>query len=86
MKTRQLTKDCNPIVEECKGCNRVFNSDGVEYCLAYANPALFWKNVKEEEVSEGVVFGKSCGLASHIEIKVTKERKRIGQQKQRRDR
>ena len=74
MKTRQLTKDCKPIVEQCNGCNKVFDIDNAaySYCLAYANPALFWR------------IG-DCNLASHT-IKtdaVGTSRKRIGQQKQR---
>ncbi len=80
MKTRQLTEDCRPIVEECKGCNKVFNVDGVDYCLAYPDPAIFWRKVEES------AFRKSCTLASHTKIEAVNVRRgRIGQQKQRKN-
>ncbi len=82
MKTRQLTKDCKPIAEECFGCDKVFSVDGTDYCLAYADPSLFWKNLEGEMPGKGAVFGKGCALASHIKIEaVNTGRKRIGQQK-----
>ncbi len=86
MKTRQLTEDCIPIVKECKGCDRVFSiSDGTEYCLAYKNPALFWKNMKEEESNKNVVLGKGSILDSHIEMEaVIASKVRVVQQKQKR--
>ena len=82
-KARQLTENCKPTAEECKGCDKEFKVDSAYYCLAYPNPNLFWRN-KETEVKDS--FGKKCNLASHIEEEaVTSKRRRIGQQKQRRD-
>ena len=82
-KTRKLTEDCKPTPEECKGCNKEFKVDGAYYCLTYTNPTIFWRN-KEAENKDS--FGKKCSLASHIEEEVTtSKRRRIGQQKQRRN-
>jgi hypothetical protein len=84
MKTRELTENCKSTPEECKGCDREFKVDGVYYCLTYSNPTLFWRN---KEVESKDSFGKKCNLASHIKEEVTASRKRrIGQQKQRRNR
>jgi hypothetical protein len=85
-KARQLTESCKPTPEECKGCDKEFKVDGAYYCLAYSDPTVFWRN-KEE--TEKYTFGKKCNLASHIkeeeDAATTIRKRRIGQQKQRRN-
>jgi len=62
---------CKKIVPECNGCNRI---EG-EYCQVYINPSVKWS------------YGKKCPMASHIEIEVKNTTKRrIGQQKQKKNR
>ena len=57
------------IISECIGCDRV-NNDYT--CNTYFNPAAWFRN------------GKRCPLASHIKTpeEVVAEKKRVGQQKQ----
>jgi hypothetical protein len=33
-----------PIVEQCEGCDRVIEEDGVKRCQTYLNPAAKWRN------------------------------------------
>lgn len=33
-----------PIVEECEGCDRIVETDGVRHCRTYVNPEAKWKN------------------------------------------
>jgi len=71
-----LKTTCRKLVEQCFGkdgspdCTRI---EG-EYCKAYINPESKWRNQKE------------CPLASHLvkETKSAAQKRRIGQQKQRR--
>jgi hypothetical protein len=63
-----------PIIENCIGCGRIIKNiiDGVEKecCKMYLYPDVKWK------------LG-ACNAATHIERKVTEiQKKRIGQQKQ----
>jgi len=44
---------CHPIVEECKGCDRIVEYPTGLYCNSYSEPRLKW------------VSG-SCNFASHI--------------------
>ncbi|RLI64772.1 MAG: hypothetical protein DRO67_03635 [Candidatus Asgardarchaeum californiense] len=62
---------CQKIVEECKECNKV---EG-EYCQVYINPYAKWSH------------GKKCPMASHLkkEVRITGKR-RVGQQKQKKNR
>lgn len=62
-----LNTECQKIVEQCMGCNRVEN----DYCKAYINPASKWMGDRE------------CPMATHIEHESKKDKKvRVGQQKQ----
>jgi len=56
------------IVDGCVGCERVDNS----ICNAYLNPGAWFRN------------GKHCPMANHIKSPdaVAAEKKRVGQQKQ----
>jgi len=58
---------CKPIIDKCVGCAKIENN----YCQMYINPSIKWRL--------GV-----CPGATHVKKKVTdKQRKRVGQQKQR---
>lgn len=45
---------CHPTVEACTGCNKVLELPLGNYCLAYPEPALKWRN------------GRSCNFATHL--------------------
>lgn len=70
MPTVVMPLDLNEIiVPKCVGCNKVRN----DYtCVAYLNPEAWFRN------------GKHCPLASHIKSpeQMAAEKKRVGQQKQ----
>ncbi len=34
---------CKPIVEQCEGCNRIEEFNGVKYCQVFPEPAIKWK-------------------------------------------
>jgi len=59
---------CLPIVEQCKGCDRIENG----YCKVYTSPKVKWAS------------NRICPMASHVEIEIKKQegKKRAGQQKQ----
>jgi hypothetical protein len=62
-----LNIQCQKIIEQCEGCDRVENG----YCKAYINPTSKW------------VDGKICPMATHVEQSSKKDKKvRVGQQKQ----
>ena len=44
---------CNPIVEDCQGCNKIVEIKDEKYCLTVPDPAYKW--------SKGV-----CNFATHI--------------------
>lgn len=46
-----------PIVEQCKGCERIVARNGDEFCTSYAKPAGKW--------SHGV-----CNFATHVKASV----------------
>lgn len=52
-----------PVVEQCEGCERIVEQDGVKYCQAFLNPSAKWRL--------GI-----CNFATHAkpEIKVAKIR------------
>lgn len=65
--TCKIKQKCEPIVEECQGCEKVENG----YCKSYIKPEIKW------------IISKVCPAATHIETEAaTKRKKRIGQQKQ----
>jgi hypothetical protein len=36
---------CFTIVEQCKGCDRIIEYNGAEYCFTYPEPAMRWVNL-----------------------------------------
>ena len=52
-----------PVTEECSGCGRIVQQEGIEYCKSYLYPEVKWKH--------GL-----CNFATHAkpEIKVVKVR------------
>ncbi len=52
---------CQPIVEQCEGCEKIKEYAGGKYCSAYPNPALKWKN-------------GTCNFATHVKREVKKEK------------
>lgn len=62
----RLKRSCLPVVEQCKGCNKVENG----YCQAYVAPAVKWAHKK------------TCPAATHIALEDKKKKARVGQQKQ----
>ncbi|MDR1044655.1 MAG: PxxKW family cysteine-rich protein [Candidatus Adiutrix sp.] len=63
--------DRRPIVEQCRGCDRVFSAEGGQSCSAFAFPDTKWR----------LGF---CSMATHIKTETGKtgEKQRVGQQKQ----
>ncbi|MFH1135207.1 MAG: PxxKW family cysteine-rich protein [Pseudomonadota bacterium] len=62
---------CQPIVEQCQGCDRtVTNPNGV-FCRTFPDPAAKWRR-------------GPCNMATHVKVEVKKDegKKRVGQQKQ----
>jgi hypothetical protein len=51
---------CNPVVEDCTGCNRIVQMNGQGYCSSFPDPPKKWSN--------GV-----CNLASHISKEKARE-------------
>ncbi len=51
---------CYPIVESCKGCDRVVTFEAGPYCKTYSEPALKW--------AKG-----SCNFATHIKKEVKED-------------
>ena len=35
---------CKPIVEQCEGCERIEEFNGVKYCMVFPEPSKKWKN------------------------------------------
>lgn len=67
-KTAALLEVREPTVEQCEGCK----SDKVDFCECYAFPKAKWLN-------------GNCVRASHLAPELLEEeKKRIGQQKQKR--
>jgi hypothetical protein len=58
-----------PIIEKCVGCNRVIKENDKEVCKSFLYPEYKWRT-------------SICPMASHIVKEVTKEKQRVGQQKQ----
>lgn len=75
----KLMVECLPVIDRCEGtdgseetggrrCEKIDNG----YCASYYNPTAKWSG------------GKCCPMATHYETeKMKKQRKRVGQQKQR---
>ena len=53
-----------PIIESCKGCEKVVDVEGTLYCLVYADPAFRWS------------FG-TCPVATHVERKLGEPHKKV---------
>lgn len=68
--TCAINQICEPVVEQCEGCSKVENG----YCKIYIRPSVKWR------------FGRTCSSATHIktEAEIQREKRRVGQQKQRR--
>jgi hypothetical protein len=52
-----LDGDCFPIIEQCEGCDKIYEFEGVYYCKVYTNPKRKWemipcyfKKQKEREI------------------------------------
>ena len=63
--------NCEPIVEQCQGCERTKEYLNNVFCLVYPNPAAKWRR-------------GTCNMATHMKVstKTTQEKVRVGQQKQ----
>lgn len=48
-----------PVVEDCKGCERIATVQDREYCTSYALPAGKWRH-------------GACNFATHVKISVDK--------------
>ena len=46
-----------PVIEQCEGCARIVEVEGIKYCNAYTNPAAKWRL--------GI-----CNLATHAKPEV----------------
>jgi len=62
-----------PIHDKCVGCERTIEINNITYCKAYYCPGVKWKH--------DIWI---CPLATHVKVedKTSKEKQRIGQQKQ----
>jgi len=58
-----------PIVEDCKGCNKIIIENEQEVCKIFLYPVVKWKLSK-------------CPMGSHVVREIVKEKQRVGQQKQ----
>lgn len=52
---------CQPIVEECDGCEKTKEFAAGKFCTAYPEPALKWKTGK-------------CNFATHVKREAKKEK------------
>lgn len=66
-----VSMDRRPIVEQCDGCERIVNQDGGKFCGPFAFPDSKWR------------LGP-CSMATHVKLDTaqTGEKRRVGQQKQ----
>lgn len=55
---------CHPIVEQCRGCNRIVTHNSASYCASAPEPALKWRS--------GV-----CNLATHVKAEAGKAENKI---------
>ena len=64
-----------PIDPKCEGCNKVINVSGKQCCEAYAYPSGWWRR-------------GTCPVASHVKHVNSEQigKKRVGQQKQKKNR
>lgn len=46
---------CNPVVEQCEGCQRVMDLPAGKYCTSYPNPSNKWKT-------------SHCNFATHVKV------------------
>jgi hypothetical protein len=46
---------CQPIVDQCDGCQRIIEIPTGKYCMSFPDPSIKWKN--------GV-----CNMATHVKI------------------
>jgi len=53
---------CYPVVEQCKGCERIKEFSGEQFCLSYPEPAIKWAH-------------KACNFATHVKAVVDSEGK-----------
>ena len=62
---------CNPIVEQCVGCDRIKEYPEGKFCMVFPDPAAKWRR-------------GNCNMATHIksEAKIAAAKVRVGQQKQ----
>jgi len=51
---------CYPIVESCKGCNRVVTYEVGSYCKTYCEPSIKW--------AKG-----SCNFATHVKKEIKED-------------
>lgn len=49
-----------PIVEECKGCDRIKDFAGAQFCNSYPQPGAKWRH-------------GACNFATHIKASVDKQ-------------
>lgn len=55
---------CNPIIEQCEGCQRIVECETGKFCTAAPDPAMKWKN-------------GNCNLATHIKVVVETKKQKI---------
>ena len=65
----RIERPCLPIVDQCKGCEKIENG----YCKVYISPTAKWSN------------GKVCPIASIAKEEAEHNKVRIGQQKQKKN-
>ncbi|MBN2642837.1 MAG: PxxKW family cysteine-rich protein [Victivallales bacterium] len=55
---------CKPIVEQCAGCAKITEVEGVSYCLCFPEPESKWLN-------------GTCTMATHVKRDVEQIKKKI---------
>src|SRR3972149_489017 len=55
-----IGRSCNPIVENCEGCNRIVTLSSGKYCAIYADPKAKWS------------LG-ACNFGTHVKIETKQE-------------
>ena len=54
--------ECQTIVEQCKGCDKITSYTKGEYCNSFPNPAIKWEWIR-------------CNFASHVKADKNIEKK-----------
>lgn len=49
--------ECQPIVDNCEGCDRTVEHDGEKYCSSYPQPARKWAK-------------QACNFATHVKLEM----------------